>query len=385
MGEREFSRSDWIEIYSVKMRAESFVKKLYRNSPGQAPARTRQRFSMSRRAGFSLVELVCVIGVLFILVTLMVPSMQYTREAARRTQCRDNLRQIGRAMCAYEYLFERYPSGLTFDPASKVAYANTFAILLPYFAPDSGLEHIATGYDPAKPWSQQLPEIAAAKIPVLSCPSSPLPNRATDIGVSRLKLPSGALYGETDYILSVGATDALCLPYENVSIKERGLFGLNSVVRRSDIVDGISLSLALGEGASGPNWMLDTSHSLAQPCGADGSPLTAVNPWIVGGFRREELEPLGIVTSSVFGSTVNPMNRSPITDTRGLANDLSDCRSSTNGGTGRIGNFRGDHPGGLLFLFADGWVRFVSDKVDHATFKRMSSVGSGDVDSRLPD
>ena len=121
---------------------------------------------MARRAAraFSMVELLVVIAIIGILAALLLPAIQSTREAARRTACSSNLRQIGIALSNYhDRLGTLPPAGSTeLGDADFDMYTSVHAMLLPYLEE----QNLAYLYDLKYPWENQMPEVVSAPLAI---------------------------------------------------------------------------------------------------------------------------------------------------------------------------------------------------------------------------
>jgi len=200
---------------------------------------TRRR--TTGRHGFTLIELLVVIAVIGILVALLLPAVQAAREAARRSQCLNNTRQIGLAILGYESAKQRLPhsgQGLSSLDPPKMAFnlQSTFALLLPYLEETStyALIELNRAYNET-PLNQELAKLV---VPTFLCPTNQLrPLDMDSLG-----------YGCVDYGATIhcnidpqtGKPNSATLVLGALSLKE---------IRISKIKDGTSKTIAIAEDA----------------------------------------------------------------------------------------------------------------------------------------
>lgn len=344
----------------------------------------------TRKRGFTLIELLVVIAIIAILIALLLPAVQQAREAARRTHCRNNMKQHGIALHNYHDVFNMFPIGASFNEFDLDVYAGANTMLLPYF----DQLPLADVYDQTVAWEDQPLEVQVAAVSPFLCPSNSQEPQHTDQLLS-LAVANGT-YGVTTYAYSRGVSDAWCLDYSNtfmtagpfgsIPTDEQGMFDFNRKVRVADMLDGTSNTFAMGEAAGGEPWPICLGVGCTTPFVSPlGDTRTASVSWIIPEVSSDSFVAVGLVSSSIYGCTVEPLNKNPVTDSfASVANgflDLLDCRSSLDGGPHRVSNFRSPHTGGGFFLRADGSVQFVSENIGLDLYRNTSTIAGEEVDT----
>jgi prepilin-type N-terminal cleavage/methylation domain-containing protein/prepilin-type processing-associated H-X9-DG protein len=273
--------------------------------------------------GFTLVELLVVISIIGVLIGLLLPAVQSSRESARRTHCTNNLKQLGLAFHEYEVQQRVYPSGTTFskpdNDSTGVASFGWGALLLPHLQqnaivkllklPRAELHNVLQS--PQK-------EIAQAELTMFRCPSDTGPPLNFERPFTGSKYDD-LVAAKSNYIGNHG-TQWVTRDQKrhNYLMDSFGLFWPDSKLQNAHITDGTSNTIVAGERAS-RDW---------------------AGVWI--GVRNDN-------STSDTGLRQNM----GISDVK-----LNDPTENTRRG------FSSEHPGGVLFVYADGHVDFLDDDIE---------------------
>ncbi len=367
----------------------------------------RSVYGQRTNRAFTLVELLVVIAIIGILVALLLPAIQAAREAARRSQCINNLKQFGIALHNYHISNKKFPNGWWVRNAPDGFYANANTKLLPYFE-EASLHNI---YDQNEAWyDQKVPpavavSVGAIPIPVFNCPSTSEPNPIQHPELTRILGGSrNSVFGTTDYAYCKGATDAYCLELKSWTLGSKvdfqpgpvdrslqGVFSIQWGASIRQITDGTSNTIAVGEASGDTKWKVCHGRGCTA---ADLKPEStgelpyAWFPWIAGQPNSTQYYNGGkFVVTSLFAATVEPMNKYPVTDSYidigsfYSPNPAISCLDSRNGGKNFASNFRSNHPGGCNFLMADGSVTFLNEGMDLLVYQGKSTIAGEEVAS----
>jgi prepilin-type N-terminal cleavage/methylation domain-containing protein/prepilin-type processing-associated H-X9-DG protein len=310
-----------------------------------------QKSSMRNRIspGFTLVELLVVIVIIGILIALLLPAVQAAREAARKVNCCNNLKQINLALQSYHTALDRFPASDAIGlPQQCLVNAGDcrgmplYASIMPYLELDTVVSSfkIQDGWGWGDWWNYTSTATAALALPVYRCPSDP---RVAKYPMIRDYF--GVCGGKT-----VEASNASGTVYID------GLFAINRWRRTSDVRDGTSNTLAVGESIHEMMWGMGPGYqtSVGGPVG-----------WLWGSTCK--LGDKCATSSHWLGrcvrSTKYPINASFAPLTFVMENDTP------------FGSF---HANGTHFAFADGHVDFLNDTIDMTVYRALSTIDGGE-------
>jgi prepilin-type N-terminal cleavage/methylation domain-containing protein len=387
------------------------------------------------RRGFTLIELLVVIAIIAVLIALLLPAVQQAREAARRTQCKNNLKQLGIALHNYHDAHKLLPPGIIdCDHDARVAMHSGMVMILP-FVEESALYN---GYNFRFGGSPD--QLGVCN--VTSNASGPtgagwlsLPNRtviskqlaqfycASNRSEGTLLLPQNGLggpatmsgnpsidrMGAIDYGFVKGAISWLCgsPDLRSYPLKYAGVFNVNSKYGLRDVRDGTSLTFFMGEIAGGEAFIGTTATGngprdqdvwLQAPFGVDQAWAQANIDGNVAGDNHGSI--LAVTRQDdtnnrdwyTAGGPVNksddilaPLNAKFIIYSAD-SSALEDCGAqlatgTASGGaqTDRLSQFRAAHKSGAHFLLGDGQVRFVADNIDRVVYSNLSTILGGEI------
>jgi prepilin-type N-terminal cleavage/methylation domain-containing protein/prepilin-type processing-associated H-X9-DG protein len=340
---------------------------------------------MLRARGFTLIELLVVIAVISVLIALLLPAVQGSREAARRLQCSNNLKQIGLALHNYHSVYDTFPPGrvrLRVDYEGRCF--STFTQILPQ------LEQVATfnsinfflnsdDENDADLGSGQNATVRYQIIGAFLCPS--------DLGqkVWGLRAP-------TNYFVNTGTTYPIS-PYSTSQLPITGLFFDNSSVRISGITDGTSQTAAVSES-------IKSEDGSAVPLDWDGRSTTTGFVLTRGATNNGGGPELVSYTDQCTGSGLLLLNLRASSWILGIPaitmynhdrtpNDLlvdcigglthSRCEIDTLDASSLSVSARSRHTGGVNLLFADGGVRYVKSTINLSPWRALGSRNGGET------
>ena len=295
----------------------------------------------TNRRGFTLIELLVVIAIIAILIALLLPAVQQAREAARRSTCKNNMKQLGLAMHNYHDAHSLFPPGLfgyhNGDLGGGLKRSCWMQQILPFLDQTPLYNQLSPWFN-SNTFASAVPtSIRNTVIPVLMCPSDPAGPARTNDGF------------QGNYVMC--ATGNLRSSYPANGTGHDGMFYAISSTRFRDVTDGTTNTLMGSEviirGSSGP--------------GTGGGAYWNAR-WGGYGFATFEV-PNSPVSDRTKICKSTTFSRSPCTTALPLGYIFA----------------RSYHTGGVQGLLVDGSVRFLSENINHSTFHALGSRSGGEV------
>jgi prepilin-type N-terminal cleavage/methylation domain-containing protein/prepilin-type processing-associated H-X9-DG protein len=347
---------------------------------------------LRRRRGFTLIELLVVIAIIGVLIALLLPAVQAAREAARRAQCVNNLKQIGIALHNYHTSTDTFPLGASLapcDPGTTHNWSNwgANALLLPFLEQATTYNAINFNWAP-EPYAEPTPQDAGYKSLGGSINAT-----AYNTRIFTFLCPSDGNAGKVDinsYHASVGTTTYNTGQHAPAST---GMFGMQECYAMRDVLDGTSSTIAYAEAlcgnpnTSGPNrgngtgnsgsklasGKLDISGQLAalqtdfQACSVKFQTAFLADD---RGYRWG----LGAMGYSLFNTVVPPNGAGGKYKWNSCRVDCCDQAQAAH-----YLPASSNHPGGVNVLMSDGSVKFIKDSVSWQTWWALGTRGLGET------
>jgi len=313
---------------------------------------------MNRKTGFTLIELLVVIAIIGILVALLLPAIQMAREAARRTECNNNLKQIGVAFHNYELTHGTLPPGYVYvpDPLGNQSGFGWGTLILP-FLEQQALHDRFDFTLPIFDSANQTP--AQEHLDAYICPTDPV----TDSKFVEMGSAPVERYAMANYVANFGTPDLDLTPDNS-----NGVFSRNSRTRFSDVLDGLSNTLFVGERVNGAR-LVDSFHVASLGAvstvrhgvrhsvrhgGGHGTHVHYETAW--AGATRDQADPADDHGHMVLFHAAHTLN-SLETDDRDIT---------------------GPHSGVAQFLLGDGSVHRIGDSIDFDVYAAMATRAGGE-------
>jgi prepilin-type N-terminal cleavage/methylation domain-containing protein len=332
-----------------------------------------------RRPGFTLIELLVVIAIIAILIALLLPAVQQAREAARRTQCKNHMKQLGLALHNYHDNFLVFPPGAVLNTAVAGALHQGWgwnAMCLPYMdqAPlynqinfSNSLQATVTLQTTGSP-TIQTASVKIAPDVVTYVDISPTVGAAGVTTNPTNQFARSNYLGVAGWFNNAGTVTGLYTGVNYTTATFRGIFGPNSRMGIRDMTDGTSNAIVVGERYT-PT--AGGQASVGQPIG-HGVWIAAPNVSIDG-------------MTAIVGDTAAQINLAPVNTAPGqmacaapgTASYKLNGNNTSAAPRGQTAGFGSLHTGGCHFLIGDGTVRFISENIDTAIYRNLGSVNDG--------
>jgi prepilin-type N-terminal cleavage/methylation domain-containing protein/prepilin-type processing-associated H-X9-DG protein len=354
------------------------------------------RFSRSRRLGFTLIELLVVIAIIAVLIALLLPAVQAAREAGRRSQCVNNLKQIGLALHNYHAQVGSFPMGA--GPGQR--QLNSFlakqgwsihAAILPYLGENPLYNSINFNWGIAASNAYPAYNVNSTsfgtQVKGFLCPSDPF---AFQVNASSFNTANNCYYGSigtTTDILMGNSTSVASL----ASVPTSGLFAYQQAKSLSAVIDGTSGTVAFAESTVGNpagtqrqkligmiNLTLPAAalqlNAASNPAGIQSGIKACDAAWNAGSGTlaqsRGSAWASGAMVMTLFNTVATPNAES---------DDWASCGGNDSVGMSNFSNSDSYHPGGVNVLLGDGHVQFIKNSISLLTWWSLGTIAGNEV------
>ena len=303
---------------------------------------------LKSRKGFTLVELLVVIAIIGILIGMLLPAVQQVREAARRTQCANQMRQLALGCLNYESAHMHFPAGMTSQTPYDTSDANSFGfgwgvIILPQMEQSGQYQLLSDISDNLRTPSYSngtvsYNEVVLSTFICPSCPMDELNTQRSNSGNQLAKSNYAGCWGDNSIFPGRDYTPEMI----EQGFKTAGVFYVNSKTSMGEIGDGTTNTFLIGERDGAP--ILGTTKTRAAAL------------WL-GEIARHMNATMGVVNG----------------ESRFVLNQIS------NNNDGKFSAYGSAHAGGANFALGDGSVHFINDTINTVVYAAGGTRNGGEV------
>jgi len=325
------------------------------------------RFRSKCRHGFTLIELLVVIAIIAVLIALLLPAVQQAREAARRTQCKNNLHQLGLALHNYHDVFLVFPPGSINGNAGSIYAPPRMPFaggLLPYVDQANLYNQINFNTRTYMFLDSANYPVIKIPLPAFRCPSDTIGGKTkTTSGVEVALTNYGGIFGQfqRDVVpgnLVINAAGSRT----GVATQPAWMFAVDQCRTVGDFLDGTSNTMAISEVLTGTKadvrgmlWIANAAHCCV---------FTNTTP-------NSRIPDVLFRAGGVLCDETDPINQDPNMNLLCIEGDTADPNSFN------FAAARSHHVGGVHALMTDGSARFVSENIDLNSWRSMGSMLDG--------